>query len=105
MLGISVEISKSNSSQNSLHFAKEKTGSIDRPHNLQATRETHLSRKTIHPRRANLLSRHLHRILDKGHRESKAVSSFGVVKPVFTPSRSWKRSMIQADDDYEKLVL
>lgn len=68
---------KANNSQNSLHFAKEKTGSIDGPHNLQAARETHLSRKTIHPLdvQVNLLSRHLHRILDKGHRDSKAVSA------------------------------
>lgn len=54
----------------------------------------------------NLLSRHLYRILDKGHCESKAVSSFGVVKPVFA---SMKLEAVgdndSADDDYEKLVL
>lgn len=58
------------------------------------------ARRSILGVQVNLLSRHL-RILDKGHRKSKAASSFGVVKPVFT---SAKLDAI-GDDDSGRLMI
>ena len=52
------------------------------------------ARQSILGVQVNLLSRHLHRILNKGHCESKTELSFGVVKPVFTMIK-----LIEAGDD------